>query len=188
MDDGGGKDGGAQPAVDIRSLYSTDTWPTADFDDLESADPATDFATFAERDSRARSPVVPHGFRESGDGACRYHGLGGAGYTYGSGWAWQGRLRARSIASLFSQPPSEPDVILVASSGSLVSLSLQLWPVEVDVVMACTAKRYTFPFARYHDFHPERLLPFTLFVQVCQFAYMMHLYPLFASTYFACVF
>src|SRR6266704_6197596 len=34
------------------------------------------------------------------------------------------RPRARSIAGLFSWPSSEPDVILVASSGSLVSLSL----------------------------------------------------------------
>ena len=35
-----------------------------------------------------------------------------------------GRLRARSISGLFSQPPSEPDVILIASSGSPVSFSL----------------------------------------------------------------
>src|SRR6266478_9248542 len=34
------------------------------------------------------------------------------------------RPRARSIAGLFSRPSSEPDVILLASSGSLVSLSL----------------------------------------------------------------
>src|SRR5499427_4234959 len=34
------------------------------------------------------------------------------------------RPRARSIAGLFSRPSSEPDVILIASSGSLVSLSL----------------------------------------------------------------
>ena len=34
-----------------------------------------------------------------------------------------GRLRARSFAGLFPQPPSEPDVKLVASSGSPVPLS-----------------------------------------------------------------
>src|SRR5467141_100504 len=34
------------------------------------------------------------------------------------------RPRARSIAGLFSRPSSEPDVILLASSGSLISLSL----------------------------------------------------------------
>src|SRR5712692_7273293 len=35
-----------------------------------------------------------------------------------------GRLRARSISGLFPQPPAEPDLILVASSGSPVSLFL----------------------------------------------------------------
>src|SRR4029453_7970133 len=39
------------------------------------------------------------------------------------------RPRARSIAGLFSRPSSEPDVILIASSGSLVSLSLLLCPI-----------------------------------------------------------
>ena len=34
-----------------------------------------------------------------------------------------GRLRARSIAGLFPQPPSEPDMKLIASSGSPVPLS-----------------------------------------------------------------
>ena len=32
-----------------------------------------------------------------------------------------GRLRTRSFAGLFPQPPSEPDVTLIASSGSPVS-------------------------------------------------------------------
>src|SRR6266436_708627 len=45
------------------------------------------------------------------------------------------RPRARSIAGLFSRPSSEPDVILIASSGSLVSLSLPLWPIEMDIIM-----------------------------------------------------
>src|SRR6266446_4174615 len=39
-----------------------------------------------------------------------------------------GRPRARSIAGLFPRSPSEPYLILVASYGSPVSLSLQLWP------------------------------------------------------------
>ena len=43
---------------DISSLYSTDAWPNADFDDLESADPATDFATFAEEVGLARAVTV----------------------------------------------------------------------------------------------------------------------------------
>jgi uncharacterized damage-inducible protein DinB len=43
---------------DIRSLYSTEGRPTADFDDLESADPATDFATFAEEVRLARAATV----------------------------------------------------------------------------------------------------------------------------------
>jgi Protein of unknown function (DUF664) len=42
----------------ISHLYSTEAWPTADFDDLESADPATDFATFAEEVRRARAVTV----------------------------------------------------------------------------------------------------------------------------------
>ena len=37
----------------ISALYSTEAWPTADFDDLEAAEPATDFATFAEEVRRA---------------------------------------------------------------------------------------------------------------------------------------
>ena len=42
----------------ISSLYSTEAWPTADFDDLASADPATDFATFAEEVRLARAVTV----------------------------------------------------------------------------------------------------------------------------------
>ena len=42
----------------IGNLYSTAAWPTADFDDLESADPATDFATFAEEVRLARAVTV----------------------------------------------------------------------------------------------------------------------------------
>ena len=62
--------------------------------------------------------------------------------------------RARSISGLFPWSPSEPDVILVASSGSPVSLSLQLWPIVVDVIMAAFAERDTLAFTGYHDFHP----------------------------------
>lgn len=43
---------------DIGSLYSTEAWPDADFDDLESADPAIDFATFAEEVSLAQAATV----------------------------------------------------------------------------------------------------------------------------------
>src|SRR5262247_4667764 len=43
---------------DIGTLYSTEAWPTADFDDLESADPATDFATFAAEVRLARAVTV----------------------------------------------------------------------------------------------------------------------------------
>ena len=43
---------------DISNLYSTEAWPTADFDDLASADPATDFATFAEEVRLARAVTV----------------------------------------------------------------------------------------------------------------------------------
>jgi uncharacterized damage-inducible protein DinB len=43
---------------DIGNLYSTEAWPTADFDDLEAADPAADFATFAEEVRLARAVTV----------------------------------------------------------------------------------------------------------------------------------
>jgi Protein of unknown function (DUF664) len=39
-------------------LYGTEAWPNADFDDLESADPATDFATFVEEVRLARAATV----------------------------------------------------------------------------------------------------------------------------------
>lgn len=42
----------------LSSLYSTAAWPHADFDDLESADPATDLATFAEEVRLARAVTV----------------------------------------------------------------------------------------------------------------------------------
>ena len=42
----------------VSSPYSTEAWPTADFDDLEAADPATDFATFAEEVRLARAVTV----------------------------------------------------------------------------------------------------------------------------------
>ena len=76
------------------------------------------------------------------------------------------RPRARSIAGLFSRPSSEPDVILIASSGSLVSLSLQLWPIEMDIIMTSLTQWDALAFPRDHDFHPGRHLPFALFVQV----------------------
>jgi uncharacterized damage-inducible protein DinB len=42
----------------IGNLYSTEACPTADFDDIESADPATDFTTFAEEVRLARAMTV----------------------------------------------------------------------------------------------------------------------------------
>src|SRR5262249_45129577 len=62
--------------------------------------------------------------------------------------------------------PAEPDWILVASSGSPVSLSLQLWPIVMDVVMTSPAQWDALALSRDHDLHPGRHLPFTLFVQV----------------------
>ena len=76
------------------------------------------------------------------------------------------RPRARSIAGLFSRPSSEPDVILIASSGSLVSLSLQLWPIDMDIIMTSLTQWDALAFPRDHDLHPGRHLPFALFVQV----------------------
>lgn len=43
---------------DLSSLYSTEAWPNADFDDLESADLETDLATFAEEVRLARAVTV----------------------------------------------------------------------------------------------------------------------------------
>ena len=83
--------------------------------------------------------------------------------------------------------PSEPDGILVASSGSPVPLSLRPWPIGMHIIMACSAEWDTLAFACYHDVHPERFLPTALLVQVCEFAYMVHFYTLFASAYLACV-
>jgi uncharacterized damage-inducible protein DinB len=40
---------------DLHALYSTAAWPNADFDDLADADPAADFATFAEEIRLARA-------------------------------------------------------------------------------------------------------------------------------------
>ena len=57
----------------------------------------------------------------------------------------------------------------------------------MDVVMTSSAERNALAFSGYHDLHPERFLPSALFIQVCQFAYMMHFYMLFASTNVACV-
>jgi hypothetical protein len=43
---------------DIGSLYSTEAWPNADLEDLESANPETDFATFTEEVRLARAVTV----------------------------------------------------------------------------------------------------------------------------------
>ncbi len=98
--------------------------------------------------------------------ASRHTGLSHPTMTIKPGcWALD-RLRARSIAGLFPQPSSEPDVKLIASSGSPVSVSLRSWPIGVDVHMAPPAQRDALAFACDHGFHPERFLPSPLFVEV----------------------
>src|SRR5262249_15956415 len=62
--------------------------------------------------------------------------------------------------------PSEPDVTLIASSGSPVSVSLRSWPIGVDVHMAPPAQRDALASACHHRFHPEPFLPSLLFVEV----------------------
>ena len=56
---------------------------------------------------------------------------------------------------------------------------------EVDVIMASLAEWYALAFACNHDFHPERFLPTSFLVQVCQVSHVVHLDMLLASTYFA---
>ena len=51
--------------------------------------------------------------------------------------------------------------------------------------MASLAERYALAFAGNHDVHPERFLPPSFLVQVCQVSYVVHLDMLLASTYFA---
>src|SRR5215471_1866533 len=98
-----------------------------------------------------------------------------------------GRLRARSIAGLFPQPPSEPDVRLVASSGSPVPLSLRPWPIVMYIIMATFAERNALPFSCNHDFHPQRHFPFPLFIQVFELSYMVHLHFFLGPAYLACI-
>src|SRR6266436_1623042 len=56
--------------------------------------------------------------------ASRHTGLSQPTITVRPGCCALDRLRARSIAGLFPQPSSEPDLKLIASSGSPVSVSL----------------------------------------------------------------
>src|SRR2546430_2150989 len=72
--------------------------------------------------------------------------------------------------------------------GSLVSLFPELWPVVVHIHMTPPAERDALAFACHHDLHPERFLPPSLLVQVCQMSYVMHLDVFLAFTYFAGVF
>src|SRR5215472_5989028 len=58
----------------------------------------------------------------------------------------------------------------------------------MNVHVTLSTERDALTFSCYHDFHPERFLPFSLLVQVCQFAYMVHFYTLFASACFTGVF
>src|SRR5207253_9406700 len=64
------------------------------------------------------------------------------------------RPRARSIAGLFSWPSSEPDVILVVSSGSPVSLFLRLWPIGVNVIMTSLTQWHALSLRGGHALHP----------------------------------
>jgi hypothetical protein len=50
--------------------------------------------------------------------------------------------RARSIAGLFPRSPSEPDWILIASSGSPVSLFPKLWPITLASVLDNVQDRF----------------------------------------------
>ena len=99
-------------------------------------------------------------------------------------YRWVGRERGPFLG-LFSRPPSEPDWILVASSGSPVSLFLYLWLIVMNVIMTSFAERNALAFARDHDFHPERHLPLSFLVQVSKVSNVVHLYVRLTSTYFA---
>ena len=57
----------------------------------------------------------------------------------------------------------------------------------MNIHVARMTKRNALAFTCYHGFHPERHLPFALFVQVFEVAYMVHLNTLFTSTYLTCV-
>ncbi len=57
----------------------------------------------------------------------------------------------------------------------------------MNVIMTSFTERYALALSCYHDFHPERHLPFALFVQVFQLADVVHLHVFLGFTYFACV-
>jgi hypothetical protein len=57
----------------------------------------------------------------------------------------------------------------------------------MNVIMTCFTERYALALSCYHDFHPERHLPFALLVQVSQLSDMVHLHFFLGVTYFACV-
>jgi uncharacterized damage-inducible protein DinB len=46
-------------------VYSTDEWPDADFDDLDNADAAADFAAYEEQCERSRQRAAGHGLDET---------------------------------------------------------------------------------------------------------------------------
>jgi hypothetical protein len=66
--------------------------------------------------------------------------------------------------------------------GSLVSLSPRLWPIVVDVHVAPPAEWDALAVAGTPDWHPERLLPASSFVQGCQMAYVVPFHVLLAAT------
>ena len=92
------------------------------------------------------------------------------------------------IALPFPPVPLQTVLATFMAHGSLVSLSLRLWPIAVDVHVAPPAEWDALAFACTHDLHPERFLPASSFVQVCQVAYVVHFHVLLASTYFAGIF
>src|SRR5262249_24372828 len=63
-----------------------------------------------------------------------------------------------------SQPPPYRTRHLSRHPALQFPVSLQHWPIVVDVFMTCFTYRHGFAFACYHGFHPERHFPFTLFV------------------------
>ena len=89
------------------------------------------------------------------------------------------------IALPFPPAPLQTVLATFMAHGSLVSLSLRLWPIAVDVHVAPSAEWDALAFACTHDLHPERFLPASSFVQVCQMSYVVHFHMLLASTYVA---
>ena len=50
---------------EVSTVYSTDEWPDADFDDLDSADAEADFVAFERQCARSRERAAGHGLDET---------------------------------------------------------------------------------------------------------------------------